>query len=82
MLDGGHPGLQDGVIHTSEGEEARGCEARRAAMLDAEAGFHPKGIAERFKVSQCDERGRCWDSYGAGSLCAFQLLSWLQGTQT
>lgn len=44
--------------------------------------FTPKGIAECFKVRQCDERGRRWDSYGAGSLCAFQLLSWLQGTQT
>ena len=52
--------------------------------------FTPKVLLEHFKEVTTGitssmsiwRKGYCWDFYGAGSLCAFQLLSLLQGTQT
>lgn len=52
--DNGHPGLQDGVIHISEGEEAHGGQTRRTSNLDSDVGFYPKGTAGVF------QRGYYW----------------------
>ena len=45
----GHPGLQDGVSHTIEGEETHKCQNRGAAKLILIWDFTPKGIAGVFQ---------------------------------
>lgn len=49
----GLPGLQDGINHTTEGEEAPESLTRGAAKLDTDAGFHPFG--HRWSISERSE---------------------------
>ena len=45
----GLPGLQDGINHTTEGQEAPESQIRGAAKLDTDVGFTHKGTAGVFQ---------------------------------
>lgn len=90
MTNGGQPGLQDGVSHTSEREESHGCLTWGAAKLAIDVGFCPemhgwvgafKEVTNRIRTSTSHEgREHCRGFYD-WQLTAFPLCSFLQRVQ-
>ncbi|VFV36352.1 Hypothetical predicted protein [Lynx pardinus] len=73
-LDSRHPRLQDGIICTREGEEAHGCQTRRAAELDNDVGFHPKGAAGAFQRGYYIKYVNLKKGVSLGFLWCWQLM--------
>lgn len=84
------PGLQDSVSCTTEGKETPGCQIKGAAKLDTNLEISSlKALLEHFQRAYCwyynklnTKKGRVARlSMVLGSLHAFQLLPFLQGTK-
>lgn len=90
LEDSRHPGLQDGVSCTSDGEETRGWSNRGmpswilrqdSAPIGGTVGVFQSYYRYTTSVSMWRKEAR-WSFYAAGSFHAFQLLPFLEGTPT